>query len=330
VVRSPFPLRTLALTLALLAASAAVPLEVRAGTAARPRVLFVGSSCGGTEFLCPAFRRALEGSGVTGTLISPDPREDQVSTLSLLAQRGYRLVIVDFAWADALRVVAPRYPKSRFALFDAPLALVGVRPNVEGLIIDPTEAAYLAGWLAAEMARRSGKHVLGVVGGEPIPSVDDFIRGFRLGALHADPKVRVLTRYSHDFVDTVKCAALARSEIAHGATVVFDVAGVCGLGALDAARQAGVWGVGVDVDQSSRGPHILTSVVKRYDVGFDALLQQARTGTIHRGTTILGLRDGGAGLGRISPRVPATVRAGLSRVRSQILRGTIRVPGDPG
>ena len=53
------------------------------------------------------------------------------------------------------------------------------------------------------------------------------------------------------------------------------VAGACGRGALDAARQKGVWGIGLDADMSYLGPHILTSAIKRYDaVVFDAILNR--------------------------------------------------------
>ena len=35
--------------------------------------------------------------------------------------------------------------------------------------------------------------------------------------------------------------------------MVFAVAGNCGLGALDVAKEAGAWGVGVDNDQAFLG-----------------------------------------------------------------------------
>ena len=67
--------------------------------------------------------------------------------------------------------------------------------------------------------------------------------------------------------------------------MVFNVAGICGLGTLRAAKRAGVWGVGVDTDQSGLGPHILTSVVKRYDGVMRTLLEQVRDGQIPGGVT---------------------------------------------
>ena len=176
--------------------------------------------------------------------------------------------------------------------------------------------------------RRPGKDVVGVVGGVKVSSVRDFVIGFRAGARRGAPRARVLTGYSNDFVDPTKCEAVARRQIAQGAEVVFNVAGGCGLGTLAAARKAGVWGIGVDTDQSFLGPHILTSVVKRYDAGFVSLLRRVKSGRLRTGgNTILTLRGGAVGLGKISRRVPAPIRAELDRLERRIASGRLRVPG---
>ena len=298
----------------------------------RPEVVLVAQGCDRSGFDCLQFKRALRRSGVTARIISPDVREDPVGTLSLLAQQGYALIIISIDFADVLGDVASRFPKARFAILDTPLAALPGRPrNVEAIVDQPNEAAYLAGWLAARLEqRRPGKDVLGIVGGMRIPPVDDFIVGFRAGARAADPGITVYTEYSDDFVDPTKCEAIARSQIARGAGAVFNVAGACGLGTLRAAKEEGVWGIGVDTDQSNLGPHILTSVVKGYEAGYAELLAQVRRGKIRAGrTTVLTLRDGGAGLGRISPKVPASLRAQLAGVRKRILSGEIRVPVAP-
>ena len=324
---------TLLVLAAVLALAVAIPLNARAGGQQRhPRVVLVTFNCAEGNFLCPGFTRALRRTGVSGRIVSPDLREDPVATLSLLAGAGDDLIIVDQSWYETLGTVAPRFPRTRFALFDAPLEIVRGRPrNALGIVLQPRGAAYLAGWLAARLEqRRPGRDVVGAVGGERIPPVDNFIVGFRAGARSASPKVTVLTSYSNDFTDPRKCEAIARRQIARGAGVVLNVAGACGLGTLRAAKHAGVWGIGVDTDQSFLGPHILTSVVKRYDVAFLRLLRQVRGGTIRTGgTTVLGLRNGGAQLGRISPKVPASLRAELDRVRRRIAAGEIRVPAGP-
>jgi len=320
-----------AAALACVAGAAAADADgQRAAQANRVDVVFVTNDCSGSSFLCRGFTRAVARTGARGRIVAPDAREDIVSTLSLLARQGHDLVMVDFTFARELGRVAPRFPEARFGLVDAPLAIVDGAPrNVAAVVTRPNEAAYLAGWLAARMeGPRRDPDVVGVVGGEPIPPVQDFVIGYRAGARAASPRVRVLTGFSLDFADPTRCATVARRQIAQGAGVVFDVAGGCGPGTLATAKAAGVWAVGVDEDRAGLGPHILTSVVKRYDREMALLIRGARDGTLRLGrTTVLGLRAGGAELGRISPRVPTRVLAGLAAVRKRIVAGTIRVPG---
>jgi basic membrane protein A len=122
----------------------------------------------------------------------------------------------------------------------------------------------------------------------------------------------------------VKGRTVALSQIAKGSRVVFQVASYCGLGALEAARERGVWGIGVDVDQSHLGRHILTSAVKRIDVAvFDTIDKLAR-GTLETGrTSCFSLRNGGVGLGPISSMVPRSLTAEIDDVESEIVAGNI-------
>src|ERR671919_30449 len=86
-----------------------------------------------------------------------------------------------------------------------------------------------------------------------------FSVGFLKGAADANPDIQTLNGYSQDFVDQAKCKEVALDQIAKKSDVVFQVAGGCGLGALDAANEKNVWGIGVDADQAHLGDHVLTS-----------------------------------------------------------------------
>jgi basic membrane protein A len=135
-----------------------------------------------------------------------------------------------------------------------------------------------------------------------------------------------LNGYTDDFVDPAKGRSVALSQIAKGSRVVFQVASACGLGALEAARERGIWGIGVDVDQSHLGRHILTSAVKRMDVAvFDTIDELAR-GTLETGrTSRFSLRNGGVGLGTINEAVPSSFRAEIEDLRAEIVAGTIPI-----
>ena len=180
---------------ALAVAAPLAPVPSRTAAGAEPAdVVLMTSDCASGNFLCRPFAQAAKRTGATGRIISPDPREDPVGTLSLIAQQGHDLVIVDPGFAGPLGEVAPRFPDTHFALFDAPFRELEGRPrNVAATLIRPHQAAYLAGWLAARLERAGvDPDTIGVVGGQAIPPVEEFVIGFRAGALRASPGVKVL------------------------------------------------------------------------------------------------------------------------------------------
>jgi basic membrane protein A len=194
-------------------------------------------------------------------------------------------------------------------------------------VFSEEQAGYLAGHLAALVLTLSpGEEVISSVGGQRVPAVEKYIAGYQAGARGANPRVTTLNSYTDDFVDPVKGRSVALSQIAKGSRVVFQVAGPCGLGALEAASERGIWGIGVDVDQSHLGRHILTSAVKRMDVAvFDTIEELAR-GTLETGrTSRFSLRNGGVGLGTINAALPRALKAEIEDVRAEIVAGKIPI-----
>jgi basic membrane protein A len=145
------------------------------------------------------------------------------------------------------------------------------------------------------------------------------------------PGVKTLNGYSSDWDDQAKCKELALNQIQAGAKVVFQVAGGCGLGALDAARERKVWGIGVDADQSFLGPHVLTSAQKRVDEGVFRTIKSVQDGTWHGGRNLVfGLAQDGVALGTISKKVPQADLDDLDQVKQKIASGEIQVPKSLG
>jgi len=279
-------------------------------------------------------RRAVRELRIHGTVLTPTVKEGFAPSLASLARQGYDLVfLMGFQPVyDTLRV-APRFPRTRFALIDVSTQQIGARPaNVLGLVFKDQEIGYLVGYLAGLMEhRRPGRHVVSTVGGIKIPPVDRFIAGFQAGARKADPKITLLNGYSNDFADPARCKRVAAGQIARGSGVVFQVAGSCGLGALDAAREHHVWGIGVDGDQSYLGPHILTSAVKRWDLAVFETIRALGHGTLPtHGDRFLTLDHGVLALGKVSPRVPRAYLARVEKIRRDIIAGRIRnIPEAP-
>ncbi len=273
-------------------------------------------------------QQAAKRLGATYHVAESNSSADYVPNLALFARQHYDLVVgVGFTETQAMGAVAAKFPQTHFAIVDvANHDLKGKPKNVLGLLFREQEVGYLAGYLAGlEEKRRPGADVIGSVGGERQPPVDRFIAGYQAGARKADPKIKTLNGYSQDFVAQDKCKELALGQIDKGAGVVFQVAGGCGLGALDAAKERNVWGIGVDADQSFLGPHILTSATKRVDTAVFSAIKQVADGTFRGGRdAIYGLKQNGVGLGRVSPKVPASDVAAVRRIQAQIVSGKIR------
>jgi basic membrane protein A len=250
--------------------------------------------------------RAKSELGVEGRVLTSSKNSDYVPNLSSLAQQKYDIVIgVGFLMSDAMATVAKKFPTTNFAIIDFPQSgLKGKPTNVRGLLFKENEAGYLAGTVAGLYAKdQGGDQVVSTVGGQKIPPVDSYIAGFQAGAKKANPDIKTLNGYSQDFVKQDLCKEEALNQIAEGSQVVFQVAGQCGLGALDAAKEKSVQGIGVDADQGYLGDWIITSAVKKVDVAVFDTVKQAQEGSFKGGEdTIFDVKSGAVGLGKLSAK----------------------------
>jgi basic membrane protein A len=265
--------------------------------------------------------------GVQQRVYQAKSTQEYVPNLSTFARDGYDLSIgVGFTEADAIDTVATNFPKSKFAIVDVDQTEEKHKPaNLLGLLFKEQETGYLVGYLAGlEEKRKPGKDVIGSVGGQKQPPVDRFIAGYQAGARAADPGITTLNGYSEDFSDLAKCKQIALNQIEQSAGVIFQVAGGCGLGALDAAKEKGVWGIGVDADQSFLGPHILTSAVKRVDTAVFDAIKLVVDGKFKGGNVVFGLKDNGVAIGKISPKVPKSEVTKVMQIRADIIAGKIK------
>jgi basic membrane protein A len=265
--------------------------------------------------------------GATYRVFLSSSSSEYIPNLTKFARESYNLTIgVGFTEAEAIDTAATRFPHEKYAIVDVDQTTEPHKPpNLLGLLFKEQEVGYLAGYLAAlEEKRRPGPDVIGSVGGQKQPPVDRFIAGYQAGAKAADPGIKTLNGYSQDFNDQQKCKEIALNQIASGAGVVFQVAGGCGLGALEAAKEKGVWGIGVDADQSFLGPHILTSATKRVDTAVFLAIKAVKDGKFKGGNVVYGLKDNGVGLGKISSKVPKADVAKVQKIRAEIISGKIK------
>jgi basic membrane protein A and related proteins len=268
--------------------------------------------------------------GVDGRVVQAASAADYVPNMTSLVRQDFDLIIgVGFAHGDAVTKVAKRFPETKFVIIDVDQTTLEGKPqNVVGLLFREEQVGYLAGYAAAlAEKRRAGPDVVSSVGGMKEPPVDRFIAGYQAGAKAAVPGVEVLNDYSQDWEDVARCKELALNHIARGAGVIFQVAGGCGLGALEAAKEKNAWGIGVDADQSFLGQHILTSALKRVDEAVFSTIESVEEGTWKGGRNLtFGLAEDGVALGTFSPKVPPEDREAVQAEAKKISRGDVQIP----
>lgn len=290
---------------------------------------------GFNELAFKGLTRAEKELGIKGRVSESASSNDYIPNMTRLARDGYDLVIgVGFAQGDAIGKVAQRFPETKFAIIDVDQAFVpGTPANVQGLLFREEEVGYLVGYLAGlEEQRREGKDVISAVGGMKEPPVDRFIAGYFAGAEKAAPGITRFHDYSQDWDDQAKCKELALNQIARGSNVIFQVAGGCGLGALNAAGERGKLGIGVDADQSFLGDFILTSAQKGVDAAVFLTIESIQDGTWKGGgNATFGLKEDGVGLGKVSPDVPQEDVDKVDEIKQQIAAGEITgIPTEVG
>ena len=247
---------------------------------------------GFNQFSIAGFDRAKEELGVEGRVYVSESGDDYLPNLTAAVDDGHDLVVaIGFLIQPSVVEVATEATDINFAGVDqfygeepdcggenqSPCAL----PNVVGLQFPSEEAGYLAGIVAANMSKTG---TISTVGGIKIPPVDNWIAGFRQGAMDTNPDIKLLNAYSQDFVDAAKCKEIALDQISQGSDVVFQVAGDCGLGALDAACEKNVTAIGVDADQSAQGKCVLTSALKPLQDSVFGVIDQFVKGDFKGGT----------------------------------------------
>jgi basic membrane protein A len=267
--------------------------------------------------------KALFGADIT--VLQSRSAADYQPNLTVLANKEYdEIFAVAFQMARDVDDVATLFPQRNFAIIDA----VVDEPNVASVTFREEEGSFLAG-AAAAMASKT--HTIAFLGGIDIALLQKFEAGYTAGAHEIDPSDRVLVKYIGSFADPAAGKELAGVLLDEGADVIYVAAGKSGLGAIDQVKNRDhVYAIGVDVDQDALVPgKILTSMVKRVDIGVLTLAKEAAAGKKPHGHTELGLKDGAIGLTDFrytrSALTPAQF-AHLDALRKAVIARRIVVP----
>ncbi len=244
---------------------------------------------GFNEFSINGLEQAEQELGVQTRIYISKSSEDYLPNLTAASEDGHDLVIAaGFLIAPSVIEAAAAFPDTNFAGVDHFYGGEGCeasktcsQPNALGMLYPSEESGYVAGVVAGLMTK-SG--TVSTVGGEKIPPVDNWIAGFQQGVIDTKPGTKTLNAYSDDFQDQAKCKEIALDHISQGADIVFQVAGLCGLGAIDAACEKNLIAIGVDADQSSAGTCVLFSALKPLETSVFEMIKDATEGTFEGGT----------------------------------------------
>jgi basic membrane protein A len=250
---------------------------------------------------------------------------DYQPNLTVLANKEYDLIFaIGFLMAKDMNEVASRFPQRHFAIIDA----VVEQPNVASVTFKEEDGSFLAG-AAAAMASKT--HQIAFLGGIDIPLLRKFEAGFTAGAREIDPNIEVAVKYVGSFDDAAAGKELSGVLFDQGADVVFVAAGKAGIGAIDQVKsRPNDYVIGVDSDQDALAPgKVLTSMIKRVDVGVFRLSQETVAQKLPSGRLVLGLKDNGVGLTSFTytrnVMTPERI-ARIKRIRAAIMAGAIKPP----
>ncbi|MBO0780932.1 MAG: BMP family ABC transporter substrate-binding protein [Ktedonobacteraceae bacterium] len=286
------------------------------------------------------YKQALSEFGFSEKVVQTQSQNDYVQNLTSAAQAADLVIAVGFLMDTPIYQVAKQFPSKSFAIVDGCAVPAGqqdcvVLPNVAPLSFKEQEAGCLVGAMAAQMevdgkskiSRLLGKNTIGAVGGLSIPPVNRYIAGYKYCAQKVDPSVQVKVNYSQDFSATAKCKDAALTLINQfQADIIFQVAGGCGIGALDAADQKGVFGIGVDNDQGYIHSSVITSALKRVDTAVYLTIKNFQNGQYSNKPPVFNLAQDGVGYATVSKDVPADAKQKADDFAKQIKDGTLTPP----
>jgi basic membrane protein A len=262
---------------------------------------------------------------------------DYAPNIQAWIDEGCDLIItVGFLLGTATQEAATANPDQLFEIID--FAYDPPIDNVRGAVFGTTDAAFLAGYLAAGVTQTG---VVATYGGIQIPCgvtcfMDGFVYGVRYHNQENGTDVQVLGwnpeeqtgTFTGDFENADNGRNVTQSFVDEGADVILPVAGPVGVGSAALAQELGnVWVIGVDADWFQTLPEysdvILTSVLKGLDVAVSSTIEDVANGAFEGGTRLFTIAEDGVGIGPINETVDAALVDQVETIRQGLVDGSI-------
>lgn len=289
-------------------------------------------------------KKAVEEFGVEYKPIESKKKEDYEPNLQALVDAGADLTFaIGFQLDKATESAATNNPESKFAIIDA----VVDAPNVTSITFKEEEGSFLMGVIAGKMTK---SNQVGFIGGKDFDTIQKFESGFVAGVKAVNPEAGKLlespdgqkagknVKYADSFDDTNKGYELAKSLYNSGCDVIYHAAGGVGIGMFKAAKElkdAGkeVWAIGVDKDQAAEpdlkeyADVILSSMIKRVDVGTYDAIKELVNNEFKAGHKVLGAKEGGIGIAETTEKnTPKDVIDLAKEYEQKMINGEMTAP----
>ncbi len=275
---------------------------------------------------------------VEARVIESNEMTDYVPNLTGLAEDGAKVVFaVGFLMADAMIESARTNPDTFFAGIDI-FVPEDAPENARGILFKEHESGYLAGVVAGMLTKEyagvpdrfNDDNVVGMVLGMDIPPVERYQAGFYAGVKSVNPDCEVLSVVTGSFTDQAKGNEAAMAMIQQGADIIFQIAGLTGVGAINACKESGVAAIGVDVDQVGVAPDtVITSAEKRLTEAAFLTIEDVLKNSWSPGNVVLGINEGATGISpfhQFENVVPKTVKDKVQQTITSMKAGEIDVP----
>lgn len=284
--------------------------------------------------------KARDELGMEIKVVESNQMTDYIPNLSGLAEDGSILVFaVGFLMADAIIESAQHNPDSYFAGIDIWIDTASAPKNVLGINYKEQESGYLAGIVAGMLTREyadispklNDANILGMVLGMDIPPVERYQAGFYAGVMSVNPDCTAISIVTGVFDDQAKGKEATIVLAEQDADIVFQIAGLTGLGVINGAKEKGILAVGVDVDQNYIAPDtVVTSAEKGITESTFLIIKSVNDGTFQGGQNLLfGLNENSTGISpfhSFDSIIPQAVKDKVNQAIEDITSGKVVVP----
>ena len=310
--------------LTTLLASAAVALGLATGAFAEEKTkvgfIYVGPiGDGGWTYHHDEGRKAVEaefGDKVETVYQESVPEgADAERAITQMALNGADLIFTtSFGFMDPTINVAKKFPNVKFEHATG----YKTAPNVSTYSARFYEGRAIQGLIAGAMTE---SNIVGYIGSYPIPEV---IRGINSAFIHArkvNPDVQFKIVWAYTWFDPSKEADAAKVLIEQGADVILQhTDSTAPLAAAAAAGNVIGFGQASDMAEYADGPRV-SSIIDDWAPYYIERTRAVMDGTWESVSTWDGIGAGMVGIGEITDRVPAEVKAQALELKEKIASG---------